>query len=51
VGSIFSADAWNNITFTAGEMENPKRNLPLSLLIGTGSVLFLYVLICYIYSK
>lgn len=49
VGSIFSADAWNNITFTAGEIENPKRNLPLSLLIGTGSVLFLYVLINFIY--
>lgn len=49
VGSIFSADAWNNITFTAGEMENPKRNLPFSLLIGTGSVLFLYVLINFIY--
>jgi APA family basic amino acid/polyamine antiporter len=49
VGSIFSADAWNNITFTAGEMENPKHNLPLSLLIGTGSVLFLYVLINFIY--
>jgi APA family basic amino acid/polyamine antiporter len=49
VGSIFSADAWNNITFTAGEMENPKRNLPLSLLIGTGSVLFLYILINFIY--
>ncbi|MFY7735088.1 MAG: amino acid permease, partial [Bacteroidia bacterium] len=51
VGSIFSADAWNNITFTAGEMENPKRNLPLSLLIGTGSVLFLYVLINFIYMN
>jgi len=49
VGSIFSADAWNNITFTAGEIENPKRNLPLSLLIGTGSVLFLYILINFIY--
>ncbi len=49
VGSIFSADAWNNITFTAGEMENPKRNLPLSLLIGTGSVLLLYILINFIY--
>jgi len=49
VGSIFSADAWNNITFTAGEIENPKRNLPLSLLIGTGCVLFLYVLINFIY--
>jgi len=30
VGSLFSADAWNNITFTAGEVKNPKRNLPLS---------------------
>ncbi len=49
VGSIFSADAWNNITFTAGEIEKPKRNVPLSLLIGTGSVLFLYILINIIY--
>ncbi|MES2655978.1 MAG: amino acid permease [Bacteroidota bacterium] len=49
VGSIFSADAWNNITFTAGEMENPKRNLPLSLIIGTGSVLLLYIIINFIY--
>ena len=29
VGSLFSADAWNNVTFTAGEVRNPKRNLPL----------------------
>ncbi len=39
VGSLFSSDAWNNVTFTAGEMRNPKRNLPLSLAIGTGAVL------------
>jgi APA family basic amino acid/polyamine antiporter len=49
VGSIFSSDAWNNVTFTGGEIENPKRNLPLSLIIGTGSVLLLYFFINLIY--
>ena len=34
VGSLFSADAWNNVTFTAGEVKNPSRNLPLSLAMG-----------------
>ena len=50
-GSLFSADAWNNITYTAGEVHNPKRNLPLSLFIGTGTVMVLYLLanIAYIY--
>ena len=43
VGSLFSADAWNNVTFTAGEVINPKRNLPLSLVIGTGVVIALYI--------
>ena len=43
VGSLFSSDAWNNVTFTAGEITNPKRNLPLSLAIGTGTVLLLYI--------
>ncbi len=43
-GSLFSADAWNNITFLAGEVKNPRRNLPLALLIGTGSVIALYLL-------
>ncbi len=43
VGSLFSSDAWNNVTFTAGEIENPKRNLPLSLALGTGVVLLLYI--------
>src|SRR6476646_8861072 len=33
-GSLFSADAWNNITFTAGEVKDPKRNIPLSLAFG-----------------
>ena len=35
VGSLFSSDAWNNITFTAGEVINPKKNIPLSLFLGT----------------
>jgi basic amino acid/polyamine antiporter, APA family len=44
VGSLFSADAWNNITFTAGEVKNPQRNVPLSLALGTLIVIGLYVL-------
>jgi APA family basic amino acid/polyamine antiporter len=44
VGSLFSSDAWNNITFTAGEVKNPKRNIPLSLAAGTGLVITLYIL-------
>ena len=43
VGSLFSADAWNNVTFTAGEVKNPSRNLPLSLALGTGIVISLYI--------
>ena len=42
--SLFSADAWNNITFTAGEVKNPKRNIPLSLAFGTILVITLYLL-------
>lgn len=44
VGSLFSSDAWNNITFTAGEVKNPRRNIPLSLAAGTGLVTALYIL-------
>jgi basic amino acid/polyamine antiporter, APA family len=44
VGSLFSSDAWNNITFTAGEVKDPKRNIPLSLAYGTLLVTVLYVL-------
>jgi APA family basic amino acid/polyamine antiporter len=44
VGSLFSADAWNNITFTAGEVKNPRRNIPLSLIFGVGFVLTVYLL-------
>jgi APA family basic amino acid/polyamine antiporter len=43
VGSIFSSDAWNNVTFIAGEMKNPSRNIGLSLLLGTGIVTLIYV--------
>jgi len=44
VGSVFSSDAWNNITFIAGEVKNPKRNIGLALLLGTGIVTLLYIL-------
>src|ERR1700730_7614593 len=43
-GSLFSADAWNNITFTAGEVRDPRRNIPLSLALGTIAVIALYLL-------
>ncbi len=49
VGSLFSSDAWNNITFTAGEVKNPKRNIPLSLILGTGFVLTVYFLVSLAY--
>jgi len=43
VGALFSSDAWNNITFTAGEVRNPKRDLPLSLALGVAIVSALYI--------
>lgn len=43
VGSIFSSDAWNSVTFIAGEMKNPKRNVALSLFLGTMIVTIIYV--------
>jgi len=43
VGPLFSSDAWNNVTFTAGEIRNPRRNLPLSLALGVGIVSLLYI--------
>ena len=49
VGSLFSSDAWNNVTFTAGEVKNPRRNLPLSLALGTSTVILLYVLSNFVY--
>jgi len=44
VGSLFSSDAWNNVTFAAAEVRRPERNLPLALALGTGLVTVLYVL-------
>jgi APA family basic amino acid/polyamine antiporter len=43
VGSIFSSDSWNNVTFIAGEIKNPKRNIGLALFFGTFMVTILYV--------
>ena len=43
VGSIFSSDAWNNVTFIAGEIKNPERNIGLSLFLGTLIVTLIYV--------
>ncbi|TDH28834.1 amino acid permease [Segetibacter sp. 3557_3] len=43
VGSIFSSDSWNNVTFIAGEIKNPKRNIGLSLFLGTAIVTIIYI--------
>jgi basic amino acid/polyamine antiporter, APA family len=43
VGALFSSDAWNNVTFTAGEIRNPRRNLPLALALGVGAVSVIYI--------
>ncbi|MBC8045783.1 MAG: amino acid permease [Fimbriimonadaceae bacterium] len=44
IGPLFSSDAWNNVTFIAGEIKDPKKNIPLSLLAGTLIVTALYIL-------
>lgn len=49
VGSIFSSVAWENVTFVSGEIENPRRNVVLSLIIGTISVMGLYMLVNLVY--
>ena len=49
VGSLFASDAWNNVTFTAGETKNPKRTIPLSLFFGTMIVTVLYILVNFSY--
>ena len=49
VGSLFSSDSWNNVTFAAAEVKNPKRNLPLSLALGTAMVTVLYILANFAY--
>ena len=49
VGSLFSSDAWNNVTFTAGEVINPKKNIPMSLFLGTFLVTILFILTNVVY--
>lgn len=49
IGALYAADAWNNITFTAGEVRNPTRNAPLSLTLGTLIVIGLYLLANFAY--
>jgi APA family basic amino acid/polyamine antiporter len=44
VGSLFSSDAWNNVTFAAAEVKDARRNLPRALAMGTGLVTLLYIL-------
>lgn len=44
IGSLFSSDAWNSITYTAGEVKDPQRNIPLGLFFGTLIVTILYIL-------
>ena len=51
VGSLFSSDAWNNITFAAGEVVNPRKNIPLSLFLGTLTVTILYLLSNLVYIQ
>jgi APA family basic amino acid/polyamine antiporter len=50
VGSIFSSDAWNSVTFVAGEMKNPKRDVALSMMFGTLIVTIIYVLANVVYT-
>ncbi len=49
VGSLFSADAWNYVTFIGAEVKNPERNLPKALLYGAGAVVVLYILANFAY--
>jgi basic amino acid/polyamine antiporter, APA family len=51
VGSLFSSDAWNNVTFTGSEVVNPQRNLPLSLFLGTAAVSLIYLLTNVVYLR
>ena len=51
VGALFSADAWNNVTFTAGEVRKPRRDVPLALGLGVGVVCALYIAVNFVYLK
>ncbi|MDR2206154.1 MAG: amino acid permease [Flavobacteriaceae bacterium] len=49
VGSVFSSVAWENVTFVSGEMENPKKNVVRSMVLGTSAVMVLYLLVNFVY--
>ncbi len=49
VGALFSSDAWNNATFTAGETRNPRRTVPLALALGVGTVSIIYLACNFVY--
>jgi APA family basic amino acid/polyamine antiporter len=49
VGALFSSDAWNNVTFTAGEIRNPRRNVPLALALGVAVVSAIYLATNFVY--
>jgi APA family basic amino acid/polyamine antiporter len=51
VGSLFASDAWYNLTYVSGEVVNPKKTVPLSLLFGTLIVSVIYMLTNYIYIR
>ncbi|HVX65815.1 MAG TPA: amino acid permease [Bryobacteraceae bacterium] len=51
VGALFSSDAWNNVTFTAGEIRNPRRNVPLALALGVGVVSAIYLACNFVYLR
>jgi APA family basic amino acid/polyamine antiporter len=51
VGSLFASDAWNNVTFTGSEVVNPRRNLPLSLFLGTAIVSGIYICTNLVYLR
>ncbi|MCH8266229.1 MAG: amino acid permease [Acidobacteria bacterium] len=49
VGPLFASDAWYGVTFTGAEIKNPRRNLPLSMIVGVGTVSVLYIMINFVY--
>ncbi|RZL14864.1 MAG: amino acid permease, partial [Pedobacter sp.] len=49
VGSVFSSVAWENVTFVSGEIENPKKNVVRSMVLGTSAVMILYLLVNFVY--
>jgi APA family basic amino acid/polyamine antiporter len=49
VGALFASDAWNNVTFTAGETRNPSRNVPVALALGVGIVSVIYIACNFVY--